>query len=356
MTLLDQLCVRIRGAIAFLYICVSYIQPLSNDSIYKPHVNNVLALLNVTGDNQLCVLGDFNLSNISWQYLDNNVFLTPSNINTPTESYFIDNLLDMGLTQINDITNGMSRFLDLIFISDDSRFDVSQPASSISPVNLHHIPLVLDFESVEFFEVCSETAKTSFNFAACDFKILEIALREIDWNIPFGNNDVAECFKMFKTLVLDLCFRHVPVFTIRNYKNPWYTKDLKFLKNLKNEFFKKLKSAKEVRFYDLYISHRNKSRDLNKSLFNKYIQNFEVNIKTNPKNFWRYIKSMKKASGIPNSVLYNDVTASCLQDAANLFADFFASNFVSDVDLPVDDLAAVRRNLSRNLFTSIDFG
>lgn len=149
-SLLDQLCVKLHGATGVLYICVSYIPPGSSDYLYKAHVDNILALHAKIGDSQLCVLGDFNLSNISWSYLDNNNYLTPSNVNSVVESYFIDNLLCIELSQVNGFLNKLNRILDLVFVSFNINFKLSHATSHISPPNQHHTPLVLEIEFLNF--------------------------------------------------------------------------------------------------------------------------------------------------------------------------------------------------------------
>lgn len=59
---------------------------------------------------------------------------------------------------------------------------------------------------------------------------------------------------------------------------------------------------------------------------------------------------------IRNIVFYKEVAASSVSDAANLFVDFFSSNFVSDEDIQEKHLAGNRHNFSRKLYsTSVHF-
>ncbi|XP_017465381.1 PREDICTED: uncharacterized protein LOC108358512 [Rhagoletis zephyria] len=118
-SMLDQLCVRLKGASGLLYLCASYIPPASEDCIYCTHVDNIIALQSEISAHQLCVLGDFNLSNITWTYFHNNMYLTPSNISSNTESYLVDNLLRIDLPQVNGFSNSLNQILDLIFVSDN---------------------------------------------------------------------------------------------------------------------------------------------------------------------------------------------------------------------------------------------
>lgn len=57
--------------------------------------------------------------------------------------------------------------------------------------------------------------------------------------------------------------------------------------------------------------------------FNTYIINTENNIKTDTKYFWSYIKALKKNTGIPNIICYQDREARNGADIRNLFAEHF---------------------------------
>ncbi|XP_067625215.1 uncharacterized protein side-II [Eurosta solidaginis] len=134
-SLLDQLCVCINGAETngCLFLIASYIPPGSNVDLYKAHVDNVTSLaLDNLGDNHLCVLGDFNLSNIIWNGDSANSNLLANNITTHHESYFIDSILSINLKQINGIFNQLNKLLDHIFVSENVNSVVSKCMSPIS--------------------------------------------------------------------------------------------------------------------------------------------------------------------------------------------------------------------------------
>lgn len=174
--------------------------------------------------------GDFNLPNLNWLSLGNDLSLTPSNICNSCESYFIDNLLGLGLVQVNSLRNSLNRLLDLIFISANIDFSLSQPASSISPPNLHHMPMVFEIRFIEFFDLPTTYANSSFNFARCDFNLLNSLISEIDWQTLFGDKEIAGCFDIFKCNIAKLCTQHVPTLNNNKFKLPWSTNKLRRLK------------------------------------------------------------------------------------------------------------------------------
>lgn len=72
-----------------------------------------------------------------------------------------------------------------------------------------------------------------------------------------------------------------------------------------------------------YLRHSKEFKALSKVLKRNYVRKFESDIKSNPRSFWRYVKSKKSCSIIPSNVFYNETEAHSSLEAANLFADFF---------------------------------
>lgn len=163
---------------------------------------------------------------------------------------------------------------------------------------MHHSPVQLDVELFELFEDLVRE-NVSFNYNCCDFAALDIALSEINWDNLFK---VEGCFNIFKTYLSDQCSEYVPAFKPRTYKVPWFSKDLKRLKNLRNKFFKKFKSTKKQCYFSKYRFYRKEFCKLNKLRYKNYIRDFESDIKAIPKHFWSYIKSRKTCSNVPKTV------------------------------------------------------
>ncbi|XP_053969185.1 uncharacterized protein LOC128870557 [Anastrepha ludens] len=207
-TLLDQLCVSVHGASNIL-ICASYIPPSSIDTLYKAHVDNVLALTSNNGN--FCVLGDFNLSNIEWSSLDDSTALCPNNVSSISEIYLIDNFLSFGLVQINNFSNSLSRILDLIFITDNINFSLLECVDPLSTPGLHHVPLVLHIEFYEFNDFYFENVTSNFCFKNFDFNIINSAVDIIDWDSLFTGVEVANCYDIFKHNINDICKNNIPI-------------------------------------------------------------------------------------------------------------------------------------------------
>ncbi|XP_017474320.1 PREDICTED: uncharacterized protein LOC108364946 [Rhagoletis zephyria] len=123
-TLLDQLCVCILSSFRKLFICVS---------------ENIVNLCEKNEDCNICILGDFNLSDLVWSDLQFNGILTPTNVNRSHEMYFMDSLLSLNLIQINTLFNKLGKILDLVFVN--IIFNLFECAFPISKTDKHHVPL-----------------------------------------------------------------------------------------------------------------------------------------------------------------------------------------------------------------------
>jgi len=61
---------------------------------------------------QLIVLGDFNIPRATWSTVETSNILLPS-----TQHDFLDGLLDISLSQVNNVLNLLGRLLHLCFVS-----------------------------------------------------------------------------------------------------------------------------------------------------------------------------------------------------------------------------------------------
>lgn len=326
--LLDQLVISISGLNMELNVCVSYIPPASPDSIYNSHIDNILMIENSMGVNsRICVFGDFNLKDLHWtRFFDNNS-LFPSHVNKINEINFVDSLFSLNLIQINHFANQLNRFLDLIFVPYDCKFIVYESLLPISLRNIHHLPLVVEIESYQFFKISPTLTLNNFNFNLCNFDVLNSLLDEVDWLDIFTGQQTSSCYDIFLQKVLGICRETIPFKQCKPYKLPWYTKGLKRLKNLRNKFHKRFLESGNPDSQLMFAHYQREFNFLNKFLYKQYIIEKEDEIKGNPKSFWSFIKSKKQVSDIPTTVKYGDVVAQSCNDSVNLFANFFKSNF-----------------------------
>lgn len=329
-TLLDQLCVSIKLLNSELFICVSYIPPRSVDEIYDAHVSNIVELYNHIGaDDRLCVLGDFNLSDVSWSEVPNSNSFLPSNVNRSFEINLIDSFFSLDLLQINTIYNSHNKMLDLIFLSSDLKFSVCESAFPVSPSTSHHSPLEIE---IKFYEYSSYARNdfVRYNYFSCNFDRLTDIFYSLDWIDLLNNPIVGICYDIFLSNIVNVCQNNISLAKPIVHNLPWYTKGLKKLKNLRNKYHKIYKSSNNAIDKHYFKHYEREFNFLNKFLYNQYIMNLNVSVKYNPKRFFNFINSKRKSSSIPLIMNYNSLTSNTISSSLNLFSLYFQSNFNVD--------------------------
>lgn len=335
-SLLDQLCVCLIGGGSSMLIMVSYIPPNSAQSLYDAHIENVAALVPQNVDNGFILLGDFNLPKLVWTFFPETSYLYANNVNHAHEINFIDGLCSFDLAQINPFYNSLRRYLDLIFISKNFKFTIEKCNNQIVSTDAHHVALYLNVELYTFSK--SNNLEVSYDFSNCDFDLINQLISEIDWITLFKGKSVLCCYIIFKETIVNICRENIPLLKPKVYKIPWYTPGLKKLKNLRNKFHKAYKSTNSALYNQKYLYYSREFTFLNKFLYKQYVTDFESRIKNNPRAFWHYIESKKSRSDYPSRMVYGERIANSSSEKANLFANFFKSNFNLDSCLIDDSL------------------
>lgn len=331
--LLDQIFVNIQFNDYSICLGLSYIPPNSSYTLYSSHVDNVNYIYNKLDLNtHFCLFGDFNLSNIVWSQLEDGE-LIPTNVNKDFEIYLIDNFLEINLVQINNIFNKLNKILDLIFIPSSLKYSIYECLHPFSPLSLHHCALIIELQCYNFLKSSTNVKEKIFNFSLCNFDLLNSTLDNIDWSRLFLDKDTSDCYEIFLKNFHEICYKIIPLRRRTSLSHPWYTKGLKKLKNLRNSLHKRYLLTGSPQLYSEYMLRQKEFNFLNKFLYKQYIVNTENKIKSNPKSFWKFIKSKKQSSDIPSAMTYENNITENPQDIANMFADYFRSNFDNDSTL-----------------------
>ena len=152
----------------------------------------------------------------------------------------------------------------------------------------------------------------------------------------FGNVNFDELFRdkpfddkisTLHNVLNDAIHLFVPTYIKRGpNKTPWHNKQLQSLKNKKNKEWKRFKITDVKWPYDIAL----KSYDtLNKKLYNEYVDKMKSNLRDDPSSFWQYVNSKKNTNNQPKIMRFRDTSTSSEREQANLFANFFGSNFTA---------------------------
>ena len=235
------------------------------------------------------------------------------------------------LSQFNTHATCNNNVLDLAF-AHNVNIDVSIADKACSSIH-DALSLVVDVKS-DHHSV--HTSRTNFNFKRADWEHMIMLLSCISWSnlehFPSVNDALAYFYDIIHAVMLDC----VPTVIINTKKFPyWYDAELITLVKEKELYHKAyIRNGRNV-LSDDYT----KFCDLRKNI--KYKQRHRIveysgeignEMKTNPKRFWGYVKSLKQSKSLPPVMSLNGVDYCSLYDIVNKFNVFFKSVFKCNSD------------------------
>lgn len=186
----EELWIRVKINRSDLILCAIYIPPVSQPNVYLDHLNQVELLIRQYDQSIFCLIGDYNMSNISWTPSNEGNALSPSLINSCSFQHeFCDSLCYLGLNQFNHVRNNHGNILDLV-LSNDLRVKVGD-TDPLSKVDLHHPPLEITIPSIRT-ELLNHRPQLAYDFFKAPYVQINHVLNLIDWSfLDLNNLDVS---------------------------------------------------------------------------------------------------------------------------------------------------------------------
>ena len=330
---LEYLCVKACTKSHVIYIYCAYIPPNSPQSVYDAHLE---AMHKIASDPEdvLIFVGDFNLPHVEWSIdsEDDNI-LIPTKFTPESTATFIQGLMGMGVHQVNHVRNDTKqRLLDLFFTNDFTNISVERADTAnilTTTVDNHHPPIVATFEWHE--PNTTEASKTvkAFNFNRANYIDMNAHLANINFTELFHGKLLTEKVDLLHKTLDDAITKFVPTYIVKSIqKCPWKNKALITLKNRKNKTWKRYRnSGFQQSFEWQYIFASREFDKLNTELYDDYVNKMKSSLKHDASKFWQYVNSKKSTDNKPKIMQFGDVRTTNETEQANLFADFFRSNY-----------------------------
>lgn len=321
--------------ICVLYLCsqkmgFSFSQQLSN------FLDNLECVMNHNSEDKFLIVGDFNLSNISWT-VGANSFCCPSFLNdspTSDDRLLLDSLHLLGLDQFNYFKNKFGRILDLV-LANDSFINITDcSCDPLVPIDDNHGALLISV-SIQIYPPLIGTAGSSiFMYDQGDYENINKEIYNINWSKEFLNKSLDESLLYFYDVYVSLREKYIPCKLLRTDSYPkWYTKSLKKAIKEKFKYFHKYKVYGNIQDRNSFIFLRDRVRSLEDICYKKYIKLVEDSITTNPRYFWKYMNSKAKSNPIPSSLSFNNTSYSTGSSIVMAFSDYFKSTFLDDTSM-----------------------
>ena len=333
--------IRLRGGDTLLFGCIYRSPTVTQDSaVNNENLNQLLMTLCNKSYSHVCLVGDFNFKDINWKTW------TTFHGEESKEAKFLETIRDGFLLQhIEKATrvrgNDEPSLIDLLLTNEKHQ---------ISDI-VHHAPLGKSDHSVISFNyhcyLDYSKPKKCYNYRKGDFQGMLHQLESSKWKEKYladgEGKDPEDLWCSIKTKLLELRNEFVPIRTIETSNNSTVKGDIPINKTLQKAIKEKhslhrrwirgiQRGSQEARAE--YTKARNKVTRLirhSKRMFEKVVAS---NSKTNPKDFWKYVrKKMKTKSGVsplladkkdPNSLRFQD------KEKADILQHQFCSVFTEE--------------------------
>lgn len=329
-----------------VFMCVVYLKPSASESDYMRWFYKIETSA-ITLKAPIIILGDINLNSAS---------LTVNN-------YYWYFLSYCNLSEKNVVNNAFGGMLDVVLVQDsDYVHHVSVTATEgLVPPDAYHPPLDIGVSidtahHSKILEPTNISPSLDWNFKKCDYNLLFSLLSANSWNAVLEANDVNSATDfLYDTVykIFDDCMSKKRRTSRTSERYPvWFTYDIIRDIRQKSKLHMKWKHTNCEATYHLFSKLRADLKVRTAAAYSSYMKRIECNIRSNPNEFWRHISSLRSRGGFEPSVACNGKICSGVE-AAEAFANFFATVFLSDIPLLNAELACNANNISNSNYVNI---
>ena len=225
----------------------------------------------------------------------------------------------------------MLTILDLVF---------STQPDLISEVET--IPGISDHEAIIFtirniVHIQKKQPHKVYLYHKCNLDAIKVGILKFQQSFvqsdPYART-VDNNWTLFKSFILDLLHKHVPQKTCKSHKDlPWINTSIKREIRHRKHLYNRAKQSNLSTDWGAYRESRNKVTSMLDQAHSMYQSClFDESFSGNRKQFWKYVRSLRKESfGIP-TLLHNNKEFNTSEDKANVLNTYFQSVF-TDEDL-----------------------
>lgn len=324
-----------------------YFPPLqSNKQNFEKFFGDVEKILsNLEPETKIHIYGDFNQRTTDFiADEDNETILLPIVGENLTLQYFFEEISKFGLNQINHIKNSQNRYLDFLFTNLTEDFCVSRANFPLWRNEVFHT-------AIEYSQFVYERQMHNdweyeevYEYGKANLPEIKRRLNFINWQTLLGSISVMDqAVDQFYCLVHDILDDCVPKKRRRRHHTndpPWFTGELRNLRNRKQKAHKRYKNSvgteNEPTFWQNYLEIHDMLNSKITTAQEEYHRKIESEIKSNPKSFYKYVKSKQTNNHFPSSMHLKERVGNDPNEISNLFADFFESVYTSFSEIDRD--------------------
>lgn len=348
------------------FINCIYINPQTNFDRFNSYLEFLQDTINSREpDAQFLILGDFNLACIEWFYHLNHCIAI--NYEGRLANELLNTITLTNINQINNIKNSYNRILDLV-LTNISGLNTRKVLGIVNE-DQYHPPLLIHLNpnNVKFMK---SIRSIKSNFYKADYGAINNEIKLINWQNEFEGLNTNDVAAKFYFIIRKLIVKYTPIIKPKSDRFPkWFSKELIALIKQKEIYFNLKKKTMNPLHIALFNEKRKEVKRLKRKNLKEYQVNIESLIKSNPKCFFSYTKSLRKSNKLPTSMHLRNEISETMRDTAKLFAKHFSSVYATHIpatevqcdnncnnyfNLTTDDVKKVINNLDSNKTNSPD--
>lgn len=316
-------------------LCCAYVPPGSEGSLCE-FKDGLCRNEKIFQEGAVLLVGDFNLSSVSWQSVEGEYFLEPT-LSGNRFSEIVDTFAYLGLMQFNTTCNDAGRILDLILCNEvDYIKNLTRPTEFLVNENRHHnaLEFILNLTPAK---ILIHAKNYHHNFKRGDFDAVNHHLSQIDWRTELSGQNVDRVVDKFYSIINDIIKLYIPTRRVGGSFPIYFSHKLIKIIKEKNKFHKKYKKYKDLNAYNRFCELRCMSKKIIRQDYKTYIKNIENEISHNTKQLWKYLANKRKSvANIPQSVSWSNKRAKG-REVPELFAKYFRDVYVPPVEGALPD-------------------
>lgn len=295
------------------------------------------------------LFGDFNVPNCTW--IKENFSSTGSS--TPSASLHEIEAIEVltnicsyhNLYQANVVPNDRGVLLDLILSHDEP--SVSYADDHLVPLDKNHPPLLTTVKFENRLYSSPPAQEYFYDFKNANYAAICECLGAMPWDDLLSDKSLDSMMNTFYDALYCVFELYVPLKKSSASKfPPWFPPELINLIILKKKAHKKYKTCNSRENYKDFSTLRSRCKILSQQCYTNYINFTESSIQSNIKSFWKFVKSKRTDSQLPNEMFLENNHTNSIPVIANLFAEYFASVYsTSSCNLP-KQISVSNTNLS----------
>ena len=312
----------------FVFCCCYRVGTLGTAN-HRSIIGSIESFFKSKKPKKIFILGDFNLSGVSWPLEENSTNCTP------TENLFVQSFQNFGLSQcIEYPTHSKGKTLDLLLTNHSQLVNNLKVLDHNSICKSDHFPITFAVKSN--IKRKKATKHKIYNFKRADWDGLNNDLCNSNWNAMLDCTEPELAWFRFKSVLFSNIDKYIPTITVSTERRaPWFDSEVHEIYTAKKEAHKSRKKSElhGLKFSNLRRDFKNMASQ--KMRDNMYNSDDPALI---TKKFWSHCKYTSKSQRIPESMYRNDCYRNSSLDKANLFNNFFFEQFSdrSAYDIDID--------------------